>query len=317
MSLVVIGPTVLDVRIDPGATLQPGPAVQGRIVTQPGGPSRNIAEGLARLGLDVTLLSAVGDDVGGEVLLRATARAGVDISRVRRVPGGHTYTYAALTLSEDLSDGPAEAITIDNSIVAQLDTAYLTECADVIRIARGLIVHAEAWDAFRAARPGLVLPENTPLILTLKRAEAEAARLALSDCNAVFLNRSEAEAVCNRPIPDRESAVGAARWLLESGPQLVVVTLGAEGLIAASGAGVYHVPACPVQVVNATGAGDAVVAGFVASWLRGDTVVQAARYAAAAAALAVVSGQVVPESLSPAAVFAVIERECLPAERIV
>ena len=59
----------------------------GHLRTSAGGVTRNVMENLSRLGLRTKLISAVGADLYGEMVLRSSAAAGIDISGVVTVPG--------------------------------------------------------------------------------------------------------------------------------------------------------------------------------------------------------------------------------------
>jgi ribokinase len=78
-----------------------------------------------------------------------------------------------------------------------------------------------------------------------------------------------------------------AKSMLGLGPSGAVITLGAEGALAAGSWGWVRVPAFPVQPVDTTAAGDAFNAGLAVALGRGDMALdQAARYASACGALA-------------------------------
>ena len=80
--IVVLGDAAMDVAITarlpmvPHATCCPGSTVRFK----PGGSARNVAENLARLGLETRFLSVFGNDQPGRTVRMATRRAGVDIS---------------------------------------------------------------------------------------------------------------------------------------------------------------------------------------------------------------------------------------------
>ncbi len=67
--VLVIGGTLLDTKGKPDAGLAPGTSNPGRIRSSRGGTARNVAENLARLGTNVLLITAVGNDVIGQKLL--------------------------------------------------------------------------------------------------------------------------------------------------------------------------------------------------------------------------------------------------------
>ncbi|MEA3341449.1 MAG: carbohydrate kinase family protein, partial [Chloroflexota bacterium] len=97
----------------------------------------------------------------------------------------------------------------------------------------------------------------------------------------LLVSRTEALALTGRPSPDE-----AARALREMGPQVVVETLGAEGVLVASDAGLIRVPAFDVpDAQDTTGAGDGFAAGLIAGFLEGLGWVAAARMGCAVAAL--------------------------------
>ncbi|HEV2644415.1 MAG TPA: PfkB family carbohydrate kinase, partial [Candidatus Elarobacter sp.] len=91
--VVVIGGANVDVKCRTDGRAVPRTSNPGRSTTAPGGVARNVAENLARLGVRVALVSAVGNDANGDALLAATCEAGVDVSGVVRcdLPTG-TYT---------------------------------------------------------------------------------------------------------------------------------------------------------------------------------------------------------------------------------
>jgi 2-dehydro-3-deoxygluconokinase len=107
----------------------------------------------------------------------------------------------------------------------------------------------------------------------VERTLARAHLVFLSDEDATYLYPSlESDAVIRR--------------LLGFGPQTVVFKRGAQGCVVATAAGIsFQTPAWPIDVVDATGAGDAFAGAFIASWLGGANLHAAARVATAAGAL--------------------------------
>lgn len=68
----------------------------GHLRTSAGGVTRNVMENLSRLGLRTKLISAVGADLYGEMVLRSSAAAGIDISGVVTVPGAASSCYISV-----------------------------------------------------------------------------------------------------------------------------------------------------------------------------------------------------------------------------
>ncbi len=93
-----------------------------------------------------------------------------------------------------------------------------------------------------------------------------------------------------RPLPDRDSRITAARELIDRGvSELVVVSLGAEGALMVGRDQWQEVPATPVAVANAIGAGDAMVAGLTVGFVRGLDAMEAMELGIAAASASLVT----------------------------
>ena len=100
LEVMVVGGCNLDIQGIPAKQGQPGDSLPGQVAMTPGGVGRNIAENIARLGHDVRLVSAVGEDDAGQQLLTATAEAGVDISAIKAFPGHRSPVYLSILDSE-------------------------------------------------------------------------------------------------------------------------------------------------------------------------------------------------------------------------
>lgn len=68
----------------------------GHLRTSAGGVTRNVLENLSRLGVRTKLVSAVGADLYGEMVLRSSAAAGIDISGVVTIPGAASSCYISV-----------------------------------------------------------------------------------------------------------------------------------------------------------------------------------------------------------------------------
>ena len=101
----------------------------------PGGVGRNIAENLARLGADVRMVSAVGDDPFGEIILKSCIDAGMDISHIEILPDARSSSYLVLTDS----DGDMLAAVSDMHILKDMKADFILR-------------HAEAFDSADARR---------------------------------------------------------------------------------------------------------------------------------------------------------------------
>jgi sugar/nucleoside kinase (ribokinase family) len=88
-------------------------------------------------------------------------------------------------------------------------------------------------------------------------------------------------------LGESDSLEAAARRVLSYGPQIVCITMGANGSLAVSAVETFQAQAFPVQVVDSTGAGDCFAAGFVYGFLQNWPLAQTATFASAVGALSV------------------------------
>ena len=249
-----------------------------------GGVARNVAENLSRLGVAVELLSVVGDDEAGRALLRRLAAAGIGFRGVLALPGHATADYVAvLTSGGDLALGLAAMSIFDRLTPKALER------------------HAELLAAADWVFADCNLPAASLLALVERRwggsyrlavdavSVAKAARLParLSGLDLVFVNRDEANAVLARHGRGETDPLAMAAGLRSLGAGAAVVTLGADGAVAAEAAGTVRVPAEAATVVDVTGAGDALIAATLAARASGASLAEALGRGCAAAARAV------------------------------
>ena len=69
----------------------------GSVTLSPGGVGRNIAHDLRLLGVDVTFVTALGEDGYAAEILKSCAALGFDMSLARHIPGGRTSSYLYIT----------------------------------------------------------------------------------------------------------------------------------------------------------------------------------------------------------------------------
>ena len=249
-----------------------------------GGVARNVAENLCRLGIATELLTRVGDDEAGGALLRQLGGAGIGSRGVLALPGHATADYVAvLTPGGELALGLAamaildqltpEAIDRHAGLVAEADWVF-ADCN--LPAAAMLALVSRRWGgAYRLAADAVSV--------------AKSARLpaSLAGIDLLFVNRDEAAAVLARHGRHDAEPAAMAEGLRSLGAGAVVVTLGADGAVAAEAAGVARWPAVAATVVDVTGAGDALIAATLAARASGETLAEAVRRGCAAAARAV------------------------------
>ena len=221
-----------------------------------GGPVSTALVALARLGAQAGFVGVVGDDESGMKIKAAKEREGIDVSRLRILPGARSQTCLVLVehssgrrsimchrgTTHDLELGPEDRDYITSARFLHLDGHHMSaavRAAQWMRAVGGTVV----LDANRA-RPRLDdLLHHVDVLIT----------------NAWFPKAYTGEA---------DPSVAAAH-LLSGGVRLVVTTLGEKGCAVFTPARSWHVPGFAVQVVDTTGAGDAFHGAFIYGLLRG------------------------------------------------
>jgi len=194
--VIVIGGINQDIKGAPDSVLRTASSNPGKVWTSPGGVGGNIAVNLAMCGIEVSLLSLLGDDQAGQRLLEFLECTGVGTGMLRILPGARSGTYLAI---QD-SSGELVAAVSDMEILEHLSPVLLGEYAGEFRHSECLIADANLpvdslrWIA-RFARE-----YNLPLVLEPVSVE-KAARLKDFSLDQVWIspNADEFRAVFDLP----------------------------------------------------------------------------------------------------------------------
>ena len=293
---VVVGGVNMDIGGRSEAPLIASDSNPGRVRMSLGGVGRNIAHNMALLDCDVRLLTALGDDLYAQKIAASCAELGIDISQALQIPGGHTSTYLFIAGP----DGDMALAVNDMAICDSITPAYLQahramlDNAQVILLDTNIPEESIRWLCENAKAPVFADPVSTVKAVKLKG--------VLGRIHTLKPNRLEAELLSGVKITDDASLERAAAALLDTGLRRVFISLGADGVYAADRSGSIRQPCLPAGVKNATGAGDAFMAGLAWAYLEGSDLAKTARIAQAAAAIAVEGEETINPAMSARAV---------------
>jgi rfaE bifunctional protein kinase chain/domain len=244
---------------------------------------------LVALGYDVAIAGITGDDPEGARVLELLAAAGIDAGGVLRVPTRPT-TLKTRVVAEGFFLFPQQVVRVDRQerapVAADIEQALAAAIA-------GIPAAAVLVSDYRSGvvTPGVVaaVREARALRGCLATVDSQGELAKFGGFDLVKCNQGEAELVLGAPLGDRaarERSLGVLREQLAA--SALVVTRGGEGAALAAADGYHEVPAANrSEIFDVTGAGDTVVAVMTAALLAGDSPLDAAQLAQAAAGVVV------------------------------
>lgn len=240
-----------------------------RYLKCPGGAPANVAVGIARLAGDSAFIGRVGADPLGNFLRQVLATEGVDTHHMVGDPVHRTSTVLV-----DLDDHGERSFTFlvkpSADLFLQADELpefqagqWLHLCSIALAQEPSRSAALSAMQAIRAAHGYVSFDPNIRLEVWPDPREIRSClEQALELATVVKLSREELIYLCGPLEMEMEMAI---EQLMERYPiQLLLVTLGGDGVLAHDGQQLHHLAARSIQVVDTTGAGDAFVAGLLA-----------------------------------------------------
>jgi ribokinase len=280
--ILVVGSANTDLVVSVPHIPAPGETILGGdVATIPGGKGANQAVAAARMGGSVTFIARVGDDAYGAAAIAGYQKDGIDttyIAETSGVPSGIALITVDRTTGQNaIVVAPGANAHLSPADVEQADAAF----AGASIVIASLEIPIET--VLRAAE--LASANRVPFLLNPAPAQTlPPALLALT--GILTPNETEAAQILG-VAPDILSPSVLAERLLALGVENVVVTIGKEGAVIATGDGTESVPGLPVQAVDTVAAGDCFTGALAVRLAFGDALVDAVRYANAAAALKV------------------------------
>jgi ribokinase len=261
----------------------PGESAAARsVLVEPGGKGFNVALGLHRLGIPVRGILATGSDTFADLAERSVARFGLNGIRVLRKDG---RTGVGVGISDEAGDNRvaidlgANLLLEGDDMAAGLGGASLLmgqfETCDEVLVEGFAKARASAATTVLNPSPFRSIPDDL-----------------LSATSVLIVNQVEAELVARQlglhRSPWQDAFAELAEHVLARGPEVLIITMGAQGLYAYRGSGpAIRMPAFPTHCVDPLGAGDAFTAAFCAALLRGDRFEDCLREGLAAGAFCV------------------------------
>ena len=275
--ILVLGASIVDIIGFSKREYSAKDSIPGSIKVSLGGVCRNIAENMARVGVNTKFISIVGDDSNGRNILEHSKRIGYCMENSLVLEGECTPTYMAI-LNEE---GEMESAIVDMESLNKMDTEFIDSKAEIFENAEYTVVDSDNPELLE-----YVLKKfqgKTKFILDPVSAnKAKKISHLIKYFHTVKPNRLETEALCGFKINNDEDLRKAGKYFIDQGVENVFISLDADGIY-------YHTSSeegsiCQndkIDIKNVTGAGDSFVAGIGYGYMNKLSVEDTLKYAIA------------------------------------
>ncbi|WP_157230776.1 carbohydrate kinase family protein [Kiloniella laminariae] len=279
--VLCIGAAHWDVRSQCSTPVRRGTSNPVSVSRFPGGVAHNVAMNLCRLGGQVGLASRWGDDPAGDAIARHLAASGLSLLALPRSKNAPTATYTAVLEPDgELAVGLADMAIYDELTPDLLEplhrelSSFPIWFVDTNIPAKTLEALADWQQGHGLLTADAVSVAKSTRLLNL-----------LDRLGLLFCNCDEAAELSGVSIGDVGDIHDAGVALIAKGVGAVMISAGKEGAFLFQKGIQEHFPARKVEVVDVTGAGDALIAGTLHGIARGFDFARAVQRGVAAAAL--------------------------------
>lgn len=266
------------------------------IFSNAGGVTRNILENYALLGGEAKLLTAIGDDSYGHVITDSCNRVGVDVSNVLIEKGATSGVFMQI---QDENNDMYLAIC-DMSILNYLNSKYINDNKDIILNARAVLFDPSISHDSIEALLDLCCEKVETYCDPISDEYALKIKPYISRIDCIKPNKTELECLSGIKINNDEDLLLAAKTVIEIGVKKLFVSLGKDGILYMDNAGTcIRKKLKPVEnMVNASGAGDALIATILFGYSKEYAIEDIIEYGLAAGIAAIMSSSTINPDLS-------------------
>ena len=275
----------------------------GKVKTSFGGVCRNIAENMARVGINTRFISILGDDETGRRMMEHSKVMNYDMEDSLVIKGESTPTYMAVLNHE----GELESAVVDMKITDMFTTEFIDSKADIIRNSEYMFLDSDKPDIVEYILK--TFKDETKFVLDpVSACKAKNIKHLIKYFHTIKPNRYEAEIMCGFEIKSEEDLRRAGKYFIDLGIENVFISLDEDGIYYNNGVEEGTIKANNVPVVNVTGAGDSFVAGLGYGYMKNIKLKDTVKYAVAMSVLTIAHEETIHPEMSDAIVLEHIEK---------
>ena len=293
--ILVLGASIVDIFGFCGRSYAQRDSIPGHIKISFGGVCRNIAENLARVGVNTQFISTLGDDENGKSILEHSKKFGYNMENSLFLEGESTPTYLAILNHQ----GEMESAVVDMESLNKMDERFVDEKHEVFENAEYTIV-----DSDNPALLEYILKKyqgKSKFILDpVSAKKAKKIRHLIKYFHTIKPNRFETEALCGFKIETNDDLRKAGRFFIEQGVKNVFISLDADGIYYITSEGEEGTLACceAIEVKNVTGAGDSFVAGIGYGYMNNLNIKDTLKYSVAMSIITITHEETINPKMS-------------------
>lgn len=254
--IAVLGGANVDIVGFPYGDLKMEDSNPGKTNISLGGVGRNIGENLARLGIDTRLITVIGNDTYGKLIVDEGRKIGLDMSDSLILQDATTSTYLCI-----LDEGGDLKVAISSmDIFEKMNIKFIEEKKDIIENAKVCIVDTNLpIDVLKYMVKNF---RANYFLDPVSAAKASKVKNIIGYFHTITPNKIEAEILSGKKIKKEEDLKSVGKYFINEGVKRVLISLGEKGIYYFDGNREVRIIPPKVKVINTTGAGDAFIAGL-------------------------------------------------------
>lgn len=291
MGITVIGAANVDITASPIGRYVPCDSNPSRVEIAFGGVGRNIAHNLCLMGEQVRLFTVFGDDSIALSLRDDCRRVGMTVDPILEVAGARSNYFICV----NDHNGEMQAGAADMELMSHLTPEMVAIHLDSINASQAVVADCNlSEDVMRYLAEHCTVPLYVDATSAAKAMKIRSL-FGRNNSRPLIVKVNQIEAIALSGIKGDVEAM--ARWFINQGVTRIYITMGARGVYCSDREQSVSQPSQAVNIVNATGAGDAFMAAVVHAELHSATMQEACAQGIQAAALALQSKNAVNENI--------------------
>ena len=291
--VTVIGGSNMAIQGFPNNPLVMYDSNPGKVDISMGGVGRNIAENLSRLNVNTKLISAIGNDLYGNTILSECKNLNIDVNDCLVSDEYSTSIYVSI-----LNNSKDMQLAISHmDIIEKLDESFIHSKHKSIDDSKAIVIDTnlsnEAIDFITRTYSHLPI-----FVDTVSTAKCLKIKDILDRFEGIKLNKYEAETLSGIKIENLDDVKKSCEFFINKGIKNVFITLGGDGVYCANTDKAVHIPGVKINIVNATGAGDAFMSGIMYGFMNDLDLEETAKFSVGASILALSHKNTINPNLS-------------------